>query len=195
MRNGADMCLRFCNEVDAVNPLVVSFLHSHCLLTSNFTGDISTMLWRRNGDLCCAATALGLHKLSPQSSTHTTLAMQIRRQIFARVFAVDKTIASFTGRPPCLSRRYCHVALPLDLDDEDLMLPQHQLAEVVRTNLDDQGWNTKTDGRLYKVTRMRVHCYMSIIRDEILELSLGNTKPDGAMDQIMFVSRLPDRYP
>lgn len=179
------MCVDLCSEVDAVNPLVVTLLFNRNLLTSIFSGDTSTMLWRRNGDLCCAATALGLHRESPHSSTQITLAMQVRRQAFAGIFAIDKAIASFTGRPPCLSRRLCASILPLDISDEDLMLPNEQLLELVRTTLDENGWSIEE--RFYGTTRMRLHYTMSLIRDEILELSMDHVTAKIAIDQILLV--------
>lgn len=194
MRRNADLCLSFCSGSDTVNPLLVILLYNYCLLTSVFGGDTSPMLWRRNGDLCCAATALGLHRGSSTTNRNFGFAAEVRRQAFASVFIVDKAIASFTGRPPCLSRRFCTNALPLDICDDDLMLPHEQLLELTRTKLDANGWNTS--GALHGVTRMRLHYCMSLVRDEILELSLGNIKLNTAAETILFVLTItPSRLP
>jgi hypothetical protein len=94
----------------------------------------------------------------------------MRRRIHACVFCIDKTLASFTGRPPFLSRRYTTSKMPLDISDEQLMLPRDELAQVV-ASLDSNGWNP--EGKLYPTTYSRFVFQQCLIRDEILEIFLG----------------------
>lgn len=90
--------------------------------------------------------------------------------MFMSAFSMDKQIATVTGRPPALSRRYCETQLPIDLDDEQLMSTGEELEKHLN-NLDDRGWN-KT-GVVCQKTLIRAWYTSLLIRDEVLELSLG----------------------
>jgi hypothetical protein len=120
------------------------------------------------GDVLASLTALGLHR---DSSTQVSIRSEVRRRIFASIFNIDKTLASFTGRPPFLSHRYISCPLPLDLSDEALLMPQADLAKEI-AKLDSKGWNT--DGVITRATCIRVNMYLAVISNEILELSLGS---------------------
>lgn len=74
------------------------------------------------------------------------------------------------GRPPALSRRYSTCKIPLDLSDAQLMAGSQEL-EGLKSRLDPNGWNTS--GEVFPNTICRAWMLMSLIRDEILELSLG----------------------
>ena len=90
--------------------------------------------------------------------------------MFAGVFATDKQLATFMGRPPALSRRYVTSQLPLDLSDQQILTEGEELAANIG-KLDSNGWNT--DGEVYPATVSRAWMTMSVIRDEVLELCLG----------------------
>jgi hypothetical protein len=91
--------------------------------------------------------------------------------MFCQIFNVDKVVASFTGRPPLLSRRYASTPLPLDLSDEVLLCGPERIKEAV-AGLDEGGWNQ--DGCLYSTTILRGRYLLSSIRDEIFEIALGH---------------------
>ena len=98
---------------------------------------------------------------------------EIRKRVFAACFVVDKQLATLFGRPPRLSRRYSNCSLPLDLEDEEIMLQGDARAEKL-SKLNAKGWNT--EGRLTKIGCRRANMIGSLIRDEVLELCLG---PEG----------------
>ena len=77
---------------------------------------------------------------------------ELRKRVFVCAFLVDKQLATFTGRPPRLSRRYCNCQLPLDLDDTQLTIEGDELSHIVGT-LDENGWNT--EDKLSSVTILR----------------------------------------
>lgn len=187
MKNSAEFCLQLCNETDMVNPLIVTFSYNNCLLESIFIGDTSVRHWRHHRDLVCAATALGLHRESHGTSSKISLALEVRRRAHAGVFGLDKAISSFTGRSVVLSRRFCTAILPLDVADEYLMLPHEELMEVVNRDLDANGWNTTR--KFFPATRIRVFYYMALIRDEILESSLGTTGEQLDVAQVLDLKR------
>lgn len=176
MKSSAQFCIQLCNETDLVNPLLITLLYNYNLLVSVMMGDTSVTLWRLHGDLVCGATALGLHRESPKTKSEISLALEIRRRAHAAVFGFDKAHASFTGRPITLPRRYCTAVLPLDLPDEDLLLPNDELRKKAGEELDENGWNTR--GAVYPATTLRVFYLMALIREEILELNLATTDED-----------------
>ena len=121
-------------------------------------------------------TAIGLHReIEPASSPQPAISpsfmvSEFRRRLFCSVFVTDKQLATFMGRPPTLSRRYATCKLPLDLSDSELMA-DHDALERSKNLLDINGWNTS--GAIYPSTIVRAWMLMSLVRDEILELSLG----------------------
>lgn len=95
---------------------------------------------------------------------------EFRRRLFCYVFITDKQLATFMGRPPALSRRYITCQIPLDLSDDDIMAEGEEL-ETIKGKLDLNGWSTS--GKIYPSSVCRAWMPMGLIRDEILELSLG----------------------
>ena len=75
------------------------------------------------------------------------------------------------GRPHALSRRYTTCPIPLDLSDDEVMAEGEEL-ETIRNKLDSNGWSAA--GNIYSSTACRTWMFMSLIRDEILEISLGS---------------------
>ena len=96
---------------------------------------------------------------------------ELRKLIFVAAFIADKQLATFTGRPPALSRRYSVCQLPLDLTDVELMADDETLKVIIDTKLDANGW--RKDTTVTQSTTGRAWMVMAMIRDEILELSLG----------------------
>lgn len=72
--------------------------------------------------------------------------------------------------PPALSARFCNLSIPLDIGEEELFLPQEQLAAVI-AKLDPSGWNTS--GVFHRASSRRAFHLLTGVREEILELSLG----------------------
>ncbi|KAL3424538.1 cytochrome P450 [Phlyctema vagabunda] len=169
MKERADECIQLSNQMDNINVLMVSLLFKRSILESQCTGDTSLMLWRQHGDLISATTGLGLHR-SRDLPGSVSISSEMRRRTWAVVFCIDKTLASFTGRPPGLSHRYNSCPLPLDLDDEVLLQSKQDLAHAV-SQLDENGWNTK--GELYTATNLRANMIHGLLLSEVLELALG----------------------
>lgn len=112
---------------------------------------------------------MGLHQEKKVNSSTSFFVCQLRTRIFQEVYGRDKSMATFLGRPPRLSYRYCVLQLPLDLSDDQLMLEGPELEEVLST-LED-GWNTS--GHLHRATWRRVWALNARIREDILEIALG----------------------
>lgn len=118
---------------------------------------------------------MGLHQGNPVDAETPFFLSQCRKKIFASAYGHDKTIATFLGRPPRLSHRYCRMEIPLDLSDQELFLEGAEL-DTALASLDANGWNTS--GRVSRTTWQRVWFHYSRIREDILEIALGSGDED-----------------
>lgn len=89
------------------------------------------------------------------------------------VFKTDKAVAIFTGRPPLLSSKFATTPLPLDVSDEELLTSEGQ-SLAHSPNIDRDGWNTK--GEIYSVTYLRARMMLALVKEELLEIALQDTR-------------------
>ena len=118
---------------------------------------------------------MGLHMEIKVSTDVPFWLSEIRKRSFAGIYSLDKSICTFVGRPPRLPRKYCYMQLPLSLHIDTLHLQGAELEEAVN-RLDADGWST--DKTLRGTILVRASLATSMIREDILELSLG-TIPQG----------------
>jgi chromatin structure-remodeling complex subunit RSC3/30 len=133
-------------------------------------GDSNYRVWRRLGDLSTTVFTLGLHQEIKVSPEVPFWLAEIRKRCLATTYAVDKLMATFVGRPPRISRRYCSIQAPLDIEIADLALSDEEL-NVKLNQLDPDGWYH--DGTMRRSAYMRTFLVISRIREDILEISLG----------------------
>ena len=100
---------------------------------------------------------------------------EFRKKTFVSAYSNDKYMATFVGRPPRLSHRYCVLQLPLDLNDNQTMSNGLDLDNAIAT-LDDEGWNQR--GTIHRCTFARIFAQNARIREDILEISLGVLQED-----------------
>ena len=62
--------------------------------------------------------------------------------------------------------------MPLDIDDADYVRDTDDLAELL-SRLDENGWDTNSQSKIRQSSGMRVRYQLSLLREEILELSLS----------------------
>lgn len=117
-----------------------------------------------------SAITAGLHRLPERTGIGFTTPSEYKTRVFSTIYHLDKTSACMDGTPPMLSRLYCDVKPCLDLSDEQLFSPRHEVLAAI-TNLGANGWNT--DGNVHCVSVRRAIWQLSAIREEILELALG----------------------
>lgn len=127
--------------------------------------------WRLHGEAVALTTYLGLHVTSLASVSTISVASEVKRRLFAVLFNIDKVMATFTGRPPLLTRRYCSTPLPLDISDEVLLSNAPEHLDKSR-HVDEHGWNR--DGKIHSTTILRARTILAFIRDAILELAIGD---------------------
>lgn len=112
---------------------------------------------------------LGIHSEEKSASYTPTFYSEHRRRIACHIFTRDKLAVAFTGRPPMVSYRYFSTPMPLDISDKDLL--QEDSLRRAASTLDGKGWNT--NGELHSTTVMRARFMIAMIRDELVEATLG----------------------
>ena len=77
--------------------------------------NIGYQAWRRLSELAATIYASGLHQVDgPADENCPFFIKQLRRSCFAAAFHIDKSFATFVGRPPLINYRYSSLALPYD---------------------------------------------------------------------------------
>ncbi|RDW92003.1 hypothetical protein BP5796_01397 [Coleophoma crateriformis] len=172
LKDCVQACVTLSNYGDLINVHMVALLAKNHLFQTIISGDASLVVWRQLGDLASASTALGLHR-QVDTAQSTSVVSEWKKLLFLVVFNMDKCASLLTGRPPTLSSRYTHISMPLDLSYQVRIAGGETLAREI-ARLDENGWNV--DGKLYPATTCRAHGRLSLVLDEILELTLGDTE-------------------
>ncbi|KAB8207934.1 hypothetical protein BDV34DRAFT_191380 [Aspergillus parasiticus] len=162
-----DQLLPLSNALPAVNQLMVCLKYYQMMLASQRFGDSSRWLYSSLGELSSCIYATGIHQYDIPTGQYPGFIDLWRRRCFAVVYSMDKTIATILGRPPSLTRHYCVLKPPLDIDDDIDTSNYEQSLQM----LDSNGWNT--DGKRRPSTTVRLRFLLATIREEILELHLG----------------------
>lgn len=133
--------------------------------------DLGYQAWRRLSELAATVYASGLHQVDGFADENCPFFLkQLRRGCFTAAFFVDKCVATFVGRPPLINYRYCSLTLPIDVDDDVLFFSkaiEHDVLQLV----DKNGWDKNGIPRRPGINRIRFQ--LSVCREEILELALG----------------------
>ncbi|PYH90285.1 hypothetical protein BO71DRAFT_334810, partial [Aspergillus ellipticus CBS 707.79] len=176
--HGCMQARALCDQVEQTNDLTLWLLSSVITLATWCFGDDLSRAWRLMGDLASGIAALGFHNGIQGGDTAPPYLVELRKRVVtALAYERDKELAAFVGRPPHLSRRHYAVDLPLDLPDSIVTGPVEQL-EAARAKLDDNGWSG--DVMVNPVSRLRVIVFLSMVREEVLVLSLGPRMPNTA---------------
>ncbi|KAJ5100108.1 hypothetical protein N7532_007109 [Penicillium argentinense] len=165
----SDICLQFCDSAGIINDVVSWLLIHHTTLLATVYGDSDSRPWRKLGELSTTVFALGLHQNS--SDNVPLFIAELRKRIMVGSFTIDKILATFLGRPPLISWRYCDIQLPLDLSFEEMIEDPPLLNAKIARLERNGGWNE--EGTIRKGAWARVALFRSILREKVLELSLS----------------------
>lgn len=176
LRDASRQCIGYCLELfravsNVGNPILLYLSYKRVIIESTASGDASLTCWQYHAETVALMTFMGIHAESGTEAYIPNLTSEIRRTLFAYIFNIDKVIACFCGRPPLISRRYASTPLLLDLGENGLLSGQIGFNAAVNA-LDEKGWNKKN--ALYSTTVLRARVMLAFIRDEILEIALGN---------------------
>ncbi|KAJ5779910.1 hypothetical protein N7457_005070, partial [Penicillium paradoxum] len=164
-----DICLQFCDINGIVNDLVSWLLLHQVILLGIVYGESDFRPWRKLGDLSTTVFALGLHQ---DSSTKAPFFLsEMRKRTMVAAYTVDKGLATFLGRPPLISWRYCDIQMPLDLSVDEIFADL-VIRDTAIARLDGKsGWNQESS--LKKGAWPRLALISSVLREKVLELSLS----------------------
>lgn len=137
--------------------------------------------WKSHAEAVAMLTFSGHGDRQGDAAVGKTAGMQMRRRVACQIFVMDKFLSSFLGRTPLLTRRFCALPLPLDLDDAALRVDARSFQRQM-DELDIRGWNTH--GGFYAGSLLRVRLVLSLVRDEMLEAVLGSGEHH-SVDDIM----------
>ena len=175
-RSHVGYCIQLATFFNAANDLLVDSLRRKATMNSHIDGDAGKFALLRIYDVTLtlqpAMTFLGLQTLEDSSEYIPTAQSENRRRIAAQIFSVDEAGVVFSGRLSQMSHRYFSSPLPLDLRDEDLVADETTLSAAIST-LDDKGWSSR--GTLCSATVIRARCMIALIRDELIEVTLGKS--------------------
>lgn len=197
MLAASDIIIHLCKILTPINDLTIWLVHEDLLLSDLVEGDSSLYnhailcyefplinsypgphSWSRLGELSTDLFALGYHRDVKEAGAATEapeFLIEARRRLFAAAYQLDKSLATFLGRPPRIPKRYTDCKIPKDLSDDALATDKRDLSHL-RGDLDEDGWNT---GLLFqRSTWIRVRYIMMTFRDEILEVSMQNITPE-----------------
>ncbi|KAL2703509.1 hypothetical protein AAEP93_004580 [Penicillium crustosum] len=108
-----DFCLETCLALDCLDDLQLVLQYENFIVHSQVDGDQSYHSWRRMGDVASSLFALGYHeKIDEDMHDIPIFLAELRRACFARIYAADKSLAIFLGRPPRIVKEYCFFQLP-----------------------------------------------------------------------------------
>ncbi|KAJ0116896.1 hypothetical protein J7T55_003310 [Diaporthe amygdali] len=109
----SDCCLDTSLALDCLNDLQLILQYENFIVHSQIDGDESYHSWRRIGDLSSSLFALGYHESVEESNPNVpSFVVDLRKACFARIYTADKSLAVFLGRPPRISKDYCHFRMP-----------------------------------------------------------------------------------
>ncbi|KAF5591080.1 transcription factor [Fusarium pseudoanthophilum] len=164
-------CITLANMGGSSGTLMLFLVYKRSVLHSWMHGETSLPYWKFHAEAVAMLTFSGLHDTQTKSSAHmSSVPTEIRRRIGCQVFVVDKFLATFVGRPPLLTRRFCSIKVPLDLE-ETALLSDRETFQSRSQLLDQDGWNK--DGCIYSGSLLRVRMMIALVRDEILEVVLA----------------------
>lgn len=164
----SNACVTFCDELGCMNDLYMILLVENCVLASQAWGDGHHLVWRKVGDMSTAVFASGIHQ-----QNHPNLPFwlrEVRRRCLGTAYALDKSLCMFLGRPPRIARQYCVIDVPLDLEDDELLLEGEALQACLK-KLGPDGW--KVNPKDSDSNWTRPFLIQALVREEVLEISLG----------------------
>lgn len=136
--------------------------------SSYFTGYHS---WRRIGDVASSLFAMGYHeKIDGHNAEIPHFINELRKACFARIYAADKSLAVFLGRPPRIVKEYCHFKIPNNVSDgwvdgqgglvgESTSLPVREVNDQMQ-NLEPINYTADT----------RCSALFALLKEEVLQI-------------------------
>ncbi|KGO36809.1 Transcription factor, fungi [Penicillium expansum] len=159
----SDLALDIALSLDCLNDLQLVLQYENFIVHTHVDGDQSYHSWSRLGDVVSSMFALGYHEnVEKTKPPIPTFLAELRKTAWATTYSADKNVAIFLGRPPRMSKRFCHFQVPLTPASSDQVWnTSHVEDEVVR-------W--KADTPICYRSGIRWATLCSALKEDILEL-------------------------
>ncbi|KAI1174399.1 hypothetical protein F4777DRAFT_553955 [Nemania sp. FL0916] len=167
----ASTCLSFCRDCEALDDLFVWLLIENTALTIAIKGDGSYAVYSGTGEVINAVVAMGLHINVKQGKPRIPFFLeQIRTRIVSIAYSTEVSLASYLGRPPRLSYKYCNLSPPMDISDIHLIASGDEIAQII-ASLDKDGFGPTR--QVSRASWMKTWLGFAPIREDVLDLALG----------------------
>ncbi|KAJ8127105.1 hypothetical protein O1611_g6533 [Lasiodiplodia mahajangana] len=188
----ASTCLSFCRDCEALDDLLVWLLLENMCLTTAIKGDGSYAVYSETGEFVNAVVAMGLHIDIKQGKRRIPFFIeQLRTRIVATAYSSEVSIASYLGRPPRLSYRYCNLNPPMDIPDTQLIGSEEEIARIV-SSFDEKGFGAT--GKVSRATWMKTWVGIAPMREDVLDLALGRYSREEILRRAEEIQRKSKEY-
>ncbi|KAK7963667.1 hypothetical protein PG988_010641 [Apiospora saccharicola] len=171
----AATCLTFCRECEILDDTFLWLTGEYYGLISFVKGDVSSAVYRAGAELASTFLAMGLHQDIRANARVPPFLAQLRKQVRMVTYSGEISVSAFLGRPPRLSYRYINLDTAYDFSNDETLVDESEFAANV-SKLIEGGYNS--DGRHRAITFWKVWVPFAILREQILELALGNLPAD-----------------
>lgn len=125
--------------------------------------------------------ALGYHEnIEKTKPPIPEFLVELRKTAWATTYSADKNVAIFLGRPPRMSKRFCHFQLPLTPKDPEKDSDTSDSHEIIR-------WSADTPICYWSGIRWATLC--AALKEDILEL-LRHKRRENFDQQVRYVEML-----
>ncbi|KAE8148677.1 hypothetical protein BDV25DRAFT_157794 [Aspergillus avenaceus] len=121
----SDQALEISLSLDCLNDVKLIQQYENFIVHTHVDGDQSFHTWRRLGDMITSTFALGYHENIKNKPNMPPFLVELRKLASARIYSSDKNVAIFLGRPPRMSKRFCHFQLSSSWTGFDSEAPEH----------------------------------------------------------------------
>ncbi|KAL4966453.1 uncharacterized protein BDV14DRAFT_208029 [Aspergillus stella-maris] len=175
MYAAARISLQICDSYNQVNELTTWARYINLHLSSVLLGNANEAVYQVFNESVTELFVMGFHRLTTSPPNVPFFILESRRRIFAAAVSRDKAAATLFGRPPRIDSRFCDMALPSDLDDEEVLLDNEQLRKIF-DQLDENGWKCTTGKNrgIRQSSLIRLRYQHGLLQEKVLRLSQGN---------------------
>lgn len=185
-------CLSFCRDCEALDDLFVWLLGESSILTASIKGDGSYAAYSETGEFVNAVVAMGLHINVKQGKPRIPFFLeQIRTRTVVGAYSSEISIASYLGRPPRLSYRYCNLTPPMDIPDIQLIASEDEIPRII-ASFDENGFGTT--GKVSRATWIKTWLGFGTKREEVLDLALGRYSRDEVLRRAEEIQKTSNEY-
>ncbi|KAJ5301849.1 hypothetical protein N7508_006712 [Penicillium antarcticum] len=133
----SDLALDIALSLDCLNDLQIVLQYENFIMHTHVDGDQSYHSWSRLGDVISSMFAIGYHEdVERTKPPIPSFLAELRKTAWATMYSADKNIALFLGRPPRMSKRFCHFQLPsAPKGSERIGNPRHIQGEISASEL------------------------------------------------------------